>query len=164
MRTKPRCPRPLLKRAILLGVVAAVVASLLLWGVLLLPGLLSGKGWSTTSHVDPYAVLIIAVTATIVVSLFPGAIGGATNANVLHWLSSRGKLTRATSIVPGLLIGFLAGFAPIPGIYLISGDIALVIRYNLTETVELALIVACVAAPVGGWHGWRLGKWLLVAQ
>ena len=164
MGMKPRCPRPLLKRAIQLGIVSGVVASLLLWGVSILPGLLSGKGLSSSSHVDPYAVLIIAVIGTIVVSLVPGTIGGAANAWVLHWLSSEGRLTRVTSIVPGLLMGFLLGFATIPGIDLISGDIAFVIRYRLAETVELALIVGCVAAPVGGWHGWRLGKWLLEAQ
>ena len=162
MRTKPRCPRPLLKRAILLGVVAAVVASLLLWGGIILVGLLSADGGGTTSGFDPYAALIILVMATIVVSLFPGAIGGATNAYVLHWLSSRGKLTRATSIVPGLFIGFLAGLTTVMGIVLISGRGRGI--YPLAEGAEIALIVACVAAPVGGWHGWRVGKWLLEAQ
>ena len=164
MRTKPPGPRSVLKRGILLGVVAAVVANLLLWGVIVLVGLLSGDGRSTTSHAYPYETLIIAVMSTIAVSLFPGAIGGVTNAYVLHRLSSTGKLTRITSIVPGLLIGFLAGFATVPGMYLVSGGIAFMFRYLLTETVALALIAACVAAPFGGWHGWRVGKWLLEAQ
>ena len=158
-------PNLALKRGIVLGIIASIIASLLLWGVVIVWDLLAGGGFrNTTSHVDPYAVLFIAFTGTIVVSVFPGVIGGAMNACVLHWLSSRGRLTRVTSITPGLLIGFLAGFATIPGIYLISGDIAYVIRYDFAETVELALMVACVAAPVGGWHGWRIGRWLLEAQ
>ena len=154
----------MLKRGILLGVVAAVVANLLLWGVIVLVGLLSGGGRSTTSHVYPYETLIIAVMATIAASLLPCAIGGAANAYVLYRLSSRGKLTRATSLASGLLVGFLAGFATVPGMYLVSGGIAFMFRYLLTETVALALIAACVAAPFGGWHGWRVGKWLLEAQ
>ena len=120
IRTKPPGPRPPLKRGILLGAVAAVVASLLLWGGIIPVGLLSADGGGTTSGFDPYAALIILVMATIVVSLVPGAIGGATNAYVLHWLSSRGKLTRVTSIVPGLLIGFLAGLTTVMGMVLIS--------------------------------------------
>ena len=110
--------RPPLKRGILPGLLAAVMASLLLWSVNILVELLSGDGWSIASwDGDPYGVLILAVTATIVVSLLPGAIGGATNAYVLHRLSSRGKLTRATSLASGLLVAFLAGFATIPGAY-----------------------------------------------
>ena len=161
-RTKPPGPSPPLKRGILLGLLAAVMASLLLWSLNILVGLLSGEGWIITSwDGDPYGVLVLAVAATIVVSLLPGAIGGAANASVLYWLSSRGRLTRATSLASGLLVGFLAGFATIPGASLISGDIGSVFRYGLAETVEFALIVACVAAPVGGWHGWGLGKWLM---
>jgi hypothetical protein len=158
MRTEPRCPRTLLKRAILLGLVAAVVASLLLWGGIILVGVVLGGGWSRTSHVDPYAVLIIVATATIVVSLFPGAIGGATNAYVLHWPSSRGKLTRVTSIVPDLLIGFLAGFATVLAIYLIA-EVSVD-----ADALYLAFQASCASAPMGGWHGWRVGKWLLEAQ
>lgn len=167
-RTKPLYPRPLLKRAIWLGVVAAVLASLLLFGVFIIDGIVHGtheeSSTSDGNSVSLPAVVVIVVVATLVVSLVPGIVGGTTNAYVLYRLSIRGKLTRATSLASGLFIGFLAGFVTLPGIYLIQGDIGIVFRYRLAETVEFALLVACVAAPVGSWHGWRIGKWLLEAQ
>ncbi len=84
MRTKPAGPSPPLKRGILLGLLAAVMASLLLWSLNVLVGLLSGEGWIITSwDGDPYGVFVLAVTATIVASLLPGAIGGAANSYVL---------------------------------------------------------------------------------
>lgn len=157
-------PKPLLKRVIVLGVKASIVANLLLWAVFVVMGLLEKDSNIPNEQANPYTVMVPLFLATMAVSLVPGLIGAATNAYVLYQLLTRDKLTRASSLASGLLIGFLAGFATIPGIYLISGDIGIVLRYQFAETVELALIVACVAAPAGGWHGWRLGKWLLKSQ
>ena len=83
----------------------------MLWGVIILMGLLSKNGGNPNQQADPYIVTVILVFTTMVVSLFPGAIGGATNAYLLYRLSIGGKLTEATSIVSGLLVGFLAGLA-----------------------------------------------------
>ena len=160
MGIKSIYPKPLLRRGVLLGLRASVIASLLFWGVTIFMGLLSKGGDSPNPEANPYVVTAILVLATIVVSFFPGAIGGVTNAYVLYRLSSGDKLTRGTSIASGLLIGFLAGFATILVIFLISGDKV----YAFAEAVQFALLIACIAAPVGGWHGWKIGKWLREVQ
>ena len=53
--------------------------------------------------------------------------------------------------------GFFAGFITVLAIYVISEDSL----HYLAEALPFALLVACVAAPVGAWHGWRVGKWLM---
>jgi hypothetical protein len=159
MEARSMYPKPLLRRGISLGVKSSIVASLLFWGVAIIVGLLSKGTDSPNLEANPYVVTAIFVLATMVVSLLPGIIGGATNAYVLYRLSSRNKLTRATSVASGLLIGFSAGFATVLGVSLISGNIG----YIFAEVVQVALLAACVAALVGGWHGWVIGRWLLKA-
>lgn len=152
--------KAVVKRGIVLGLQASIVASALFWVVVFVSELLVEES-TQNKRGNPYGygVFVILVLATIIVSLLPGIIGGAANAYLLSRLASSKRLTRAASITSGLLVGFLAGFATIFGVALKAGP-----PYDLAGTVQFALVVACVAAPVGGWHGWRVGKWLLAAE
>jgi hypothetical protein len=148
------------KRGIKLGVLASIVASLLLWVGIFFVVLLSHPTVSGGKSVNPYALLALVALANVVVSPLPGSIVGILNVYVLSSLTSRNKLTRSTSIVSGLLVGFLAGFATMFGIELKSG----ITRYSVVDDVVFSLVIGCGMAVVGCWHGWKVGKWLLDAE
>jgi hypothetical protein len=152
--------KPLLKRGIALGVQIGVATSLLLWGVIVLVGLFSKESITPNEQASPYVLTAVLVLATMALSLLPGSIGGATNVCVLSWLASTDKLTKTTSVVSGLVTGFLIGLATILGIFLISGTR----MYPFAEFSQFVLLVAFVVAFAGGWHGWKVGRWLLDAQ
>lgn len=150
MRMKSICPNPLLRQGISLGVKASTTASVLFWGVYAVLG-----GINTRVY-DPYGVAALLAIATMVVMLVPAAIGGATNACILYQLSSRVKLTRTTSILTGLLVGFMAGLLPIAGMLMTGDDLELD-----AADVEGLSLMACIATLSGGWHGWTLGRRLI---
>lgn len=159
MRTEAPYQKSLMKQGIVIGLQASLIASALLWLVIILVGLFfrnnTTSGEQTGSY--GYGVIVIFVLATVFISLIPGSVGGALNSYILSRLAFKKKLTTATSVWFGFLTGFGVGFTTGLTVYLLPGDIV----YHLADAVWFALLIACVAAPVGAWHGWRVGKWLM---
>lgn len=157
MSMKSIRPKSPVGKGVVLGIVASIVTSLLLWFVILIVGRIVQSGSGPNEQSDRYVVIPLLTVATMVVSLLPGVLGGAANACVLYRLFIRGKLTRTRSVATGVPIAFLLGFLTILGMRPIVGNGT----YGYPDAAQLGLLVAGVAAPVGAWHGWRLGKWLL---
>lgn len=160
MGVEPLYKRQLVRQGIALGVQIAVVASLLLWAVIVVVGLFSEESNTPNEQASPFFVTVVLVLATMALSVLPGSLGGAANVCVLTRLASVNKLTRTTSVASGIAIGILMGLTTILSLFLVSG----VRMYPFAEVSQFVLVVTCVVALAGGWHGWKVGRWLLDAQ
>ena len=149
-------PSSVAMRGMLLGMVAALIGSLLflVLGVWLIP--LEEDPWiPAIGWVDASLLywISVAVLAGFLCALVPGSAGGGAIALLLRTLAYRGKVTTRADSIVGVVVGTSAGCATV----LITEVIAPNFVWVEPEAVVLAIAIAALAGLL---HSWLLGRWL----
>jgi hypothetical protein len=143
--------RWIIRHGVWLGVLADLLAAVLFWLSMVILVYLTeppyGEYWYSFE-----GIVILGILATFMLLLLPSVAGGVLVASALTRLRGRAHLLRtmilvgAATAIPVILVAFLV--------------LALVLGPFREGWVVFVAWLLAIGVSVGGWHGWRMVKWL----
>jgi hypothetical protein len=154
-------PWPVIKKGVLLGMLASVVGTTTV--VAVMAGIFLVRAGLSYFVSGLWYIPALAGGVTLALTIPPASVGGGANALALYVVGRRRELTIPIGVLVGALSGLFWGLAAVAlGGWVTSGyswhlyDPGEMVR----ETLAILPIGECIGASVGAWHGWRMARYL----